>query len=84
VGRTYAGILGLIAFQTVVARSLLKLGGVETAMLHASLALLGFAVVGYIAGKLAELIVDDSVRATVTAEAAAQLAANARKGAPTG
>ena len=83
-GRTYSGILGLIAFQAVIARGLLKAGGIEATLLHASLALFGFAALGYIAGTIAEMIVEDSVRGIVTAEAVAQQAANAAKSTKTG
>jgi hypothetical protein len=64
----YAGILGPLAFFTVIARGLLRAGDVQATLLTASISLFGFALLGYIAGQLAGWIVFDSVRAKVAAE----------------
>lgn len=71
-GRTYAGVLGLLAFQTVMVRGLLRSAGAETVYWQASLALFGFAALGYITGNTAAWIVGESVRSSMAAEAAAQ------------
>ena len=61
-GRTYAGILGPLAFTIVVARSLLGGGGVEATMLLASVCLFVFAGIGYVAGQIADGIVFQAVK----------------------
>lgn len=71
-GRTYAGVLGLLAFQAVMMRGLLRSAGVEATFWQATLALFGFAALGYIAGNTAAWIVGESVRSGLAAEAAAQ------------
>lgn len=62
-GRTYAGILGPLAFTIVVARSLLAGGGSETTLLLACVCLFMFAAIGYVVGQLADSIVFDAVKA---------------------
>lgn len=64
-GRAYAGILGTIAFATIVVRALVARGGVEDALWMATLALISGAAVGFICGAIAELFVRDSVRAII-------------------
>ncbi len=66
--RIYAGILGPLALLTCLTRSMLHGGGVESALLAAWFSLLVFAAVGYVVGRLAEWIVDESVGAAVTEE----------------
>ena len=61
-GRTYAGILGLLAFTIVVARTLLGEGGVERTLLLASGCMFVFAGIGYVAGRIAEGIVFQAVK----------------------
>jgi hypothetical protein len=61
-GRSYAGILGPLAFATLVARGLLRGDAVAETMLTASLGLFAMAAVGYLAGRIAQFIVDESVR----------------------
>lgn len=70
-GRTYAGVLGLLAFQAVMVRGLLRAAGVEATCWQAALALFGFAALGYITGNTAAWIVAESVRSGMAAEAAA-------------
>ena len=60
-GRAYAGILGLLAFGTVIARNLVDGGSVESAMIYASLALFAFAALGFVIGVLAERIVVEAI-----------------------
>ena len=70
-GRSYAGVLGPVAFVTIVARGLLSGGGSQATLLHAWLALLVFAAIGSIVGRLASWIVQESVQDKVAAELAA-------------
>ena len=67
-GRSYAGILGPLAFATVVLRGLLAGNGAEGTLQTACLAMFAFAALGYVLGRAAALIVDDSVRAGFRAE----------------
>ena len=68
----YAGVLGLLAFVTVVARGVVHSAGTQATLLQASLALMMMGAVGYVIGRLAEWIVEDSVRTTLAAELAEQ------------
>ena len=83
-GRTYAGILGFLAFQAVVVRGLLRSAGTEATLWQASLALFAFALLGYVAGELAGWIVEESVQERIAADAAAQQAANLKEKTKTG
>jgi hypothetical protein len=67
VGRHYAGILGLLAFLTIVIRGLMHGAGVESTLLAAAFHLFLFAFVGYIVGQLAEWIMLESVRTKLAA-----------------
>lgn len=60
--RTYAGVLGLTACGTILARGLLQGSGVETTMLAAVGGLFLFALIGCVAGALADQFVRESVR----------------------
>jgi hypothetical protein len=60
-GRTYAGILGPISFTTVIARSLINGGSVESTVLAASGALFAFAAIGYLVGFVAERTVVEAI-----------------------
>jgi hypothetical protein len=62
-GRSYAGILGPIAFATVIVRGLLAGADVIATLKTATAALFLFAAVGYVAGRIAAGIVRDSVHA---------------------
>ena len=83
-GRIYAGVLGSLAFLTVLARSLVHTGGAESSIGQAIVCLLVFALIGGVLGQLAGWIVDDSVRSRLAAElaAAAAAAATAKQNAP--
>ena len=61
-GRTYAGILGPLAFVIVVARGVWAASGVEATLGIACGAMFLFALLGLIAGQLADYLVRESVR----------------------
>ncbi len=67
-GRAYAGILGPIAFVTVILRGMSDGASVEGTMRYACLSLFIFAGIGLVIGSVAESIVKQSVRATLAAE----------------
>jgi hypothetical protein len=67
VGRHYAGILGLLAFLTIVTRGLVHGAGVESTLIAAAFHLFLFAFVGYIVGQLAGWIMLDSFRTKMAA-----------------
>ncbi len=66
--RTYAGILGPLAFLTVLARGLIGGGASETVLVHAWASLLGFAALGCVLGWLAERTVREAVNGAIAAE----------------
>jgi outer membrane lipoprotein SlyB len=72
VGRSYAGILGSLAFLTTVLRGWIAGAGTEQVLFQASLSMFALAVVGAIAGALAGWIVEDSVETKIAAELEAQ------------
>ena len=61
-GRIYAGTLGLVAFLTIVARGLINNGSGGNTVLYAAGAMFIFATIGWIAGTIAEMTVDQAVR----------------------
>jgi len=61
-GRSYAGILGPLAFTLVCVRGVLAGGGAEGIVLAAMAALFVFAGIGYLAGQTADHLVRESVR----------------------
>ena len=61
-GRSYAGILGPLAFALVTARGAIGGWALEPTLLSASAALFVFATIGFFAGQLAEFLVGQSVR----------------------
>lgn len=88
-GRSYAGILGPIAFGVVGARGILNGDTVESALGTAPLALCLFAALGYVIGHLAEKTIVEAVetefhaklQAEETAETAATTETNTTGGA---
>ncbi len=66
--RTYAGVLGASAFVTVLLRGLLLGGGIDATLGRAVVGLAVFAVVGLIAGQIAEMTVTESVKARINQE----------------
>lgn len=79
-GRSYAGTLGLAAFAAVLVRGVLRGGAIEATLQAAWIGLWGFAAVGFVAGRLAEWIVEESVTGKVAAELAAGAQAEAGSG----
>lgn len=73
-GAKYAGILGPLGFAAAILRGGLQGGGVEPTLLTAWLALWAFAAVGYVTGRLAAWIVEESVTARLAAELEARQA----------
>src|SRR6476646_10360462 len=71
VGRSYAGVLGPIAFATLAFRGLLAGAGAEGTLLAATAGMVAFSAIGYIAGRVAEAVIRDAVQARVAAEIAA-------------
>jgi hypothetical protein len=71
VARIYAGVLGLLAFLTCLARGALQGGGPDTILGTACLALAAFTVLGQVIGACAAWIVEDAVRGRLAAEVAA-------------
>lgn len=61
-GRSYAGILGPVAFVTMLARGLLAGSGADGVIWAALGCLFLFAGIGYLCGQLAENVVLDSVK----------------------
>ena len=61
-GRTYAGILGSLAFTLTLARSAIDSNSVESTIRLATICLFLFAVIGYLVGQLAESIVLEAVK----------------------
>jgi hypothetical protein len=61
-GRSYAGILGPLAFAMVVARGAIAGWPLEPTLMSASVAVFLFAAIGYLAGQTAEFLVSQSVR----------------------
>jgi len=61
-GRSYAGILGPLAFALITARGAIGGWALEPTLMSASAALFVFAAIGYVAGQVAEYLVSQSVR----------------------
>ena len=70
--RTYAGILGLLAFLTALAHGLMHGGGGVSALWTAWCSLLLFALLGCVIGWVAQRIVEDLVYDQMSAELAAR------------
>ena len=80
-GRTYAGILGPVAFATILARSFIDAGDTESTLKVAMLCLFTFAAIGYLTGRIADLLVTESVRAGFEKEFQAHETAAAQRAA---
>jgi branched-subunit amino acid ABC-type transport system permease component len=72
VARGYGGILGSLAFTTVVARGCVHGGGAESTLWTAWLGLLMAYPLGCLIGALADWIVLESIRGKLAAELAAR------------
>jgi hypothetical protein len=70
--RIYAGILGLLAFATVVARGVAHQISPNPTIWQACVMLFVFAAVGYLIGGTARWLVDDSVRGQLASQLAAK------------
>jgi hypothetical protein len=68
VARTYAGILGSLAFGIIVARTLLDNGSAEAAMRQAPWVLSAFAIVGYGIGWIAERTIVEAIETRFRAQ----------------
>jgi hypothetical protein len=74
VARIYAGILGLLAFLTVLAHSVVHPSPIDGALLRAWLSLVVFAAVGYVIGRIAEHTIDELVQTHITEQLGQQTA----------
>jgi uncharacterized protein (DUF58 family) len=72
VARSYGGILGLLAFATVIARGCVHSGGAEATLFAAWLGLLIAFPLGCVVGMLADWMVLESIRVQLAAEIAAR------------
>jgi Na+/H+-dicarboxylate symporter len=72
VAQIYAGILGLLAFLTTLARGLAHNNNAEATLWNAWLFLMVFTVVGLVVGWIAGRVVEEAVTGRVEAELAAQ------------
>ena len=70
--RIYAGIFGPLAFLVSLMRGIIHGGGTETVLQTAWCCLLAFAAAGYVMGRLAEWITEDSLNSRLTAELSAR------------
>lgn len=61
-GQKYAGILGLLASSLAIGRGMLAGAGMESTLASAIYSLFGFAAAGWVAGRVAEMLVEQSVR----------------------
>jgi hypothetical protein len=69
-------VLGLVAFAIAMLRGLIGSAGINATLGQASLMLFAFALIGFLVGAMAERIVEESVRGSMAAQAAAQQAEN--------
>ena len=70
VARTYAGILGFLAFVTSLVHGYVHAQRPETILLSAWASLVAFAVIGSAAGWTARRVVEDAVRERIVSPAA--------------
>jgi hypothetical protein len=62
-GRTYAGVLGLIAFATIVARGVIHQSGASATFPAAAGMMFVFAGIGYVLGTIAERAIASDLKA---------------------
>jgi hypothetical protein len=77
VGRSFAAVLGTLAFATTVARGMVHGGGMQSTVEAAIGSSIAFAVVGWIVGELAAWIVDDSIRSELKTDSSGTTPTNA-------
>ena len=70
VGQKYAGTLGLLTFVAVLARGLIRGASVSATLQAACLVLFVFAAIGYVVGRTAHSIVEQSVHGRMRSELA--------------
>jgi hypothetical protein len=73
--RIYAGILGLLAFATVLARGIVHESAPAGTIWQACGMLFVFAGVGCVAGQIARWLVDDSIREQLASQMTSKPAA---------
>jgi hypothetical protein len=61
-GRTYAGILGPLAFTVILARGVIGGSGAEATLTIATSCLFLFAAIGFVVGQIADSIVFQAVK----------------------
>lgn len=61
-GQTFAGVLGPLAFFTMLLRGVLEGAGAEDAVIRALLAMAVYAVIGYAVGRTAAWLTDEWVQ----------------------
>ncbi len=66
--RQFAGVMGLLAFASVMCRAMLAQDGLMESAAAACGCLAAYAVAGAIVGRLAQFIVDESVRSQLLAD----------------
>jgi len=67
-GRTYAGILGPLAFATVLFRGLIVSDGAAPTLKLAMICLFAFAILGLVIGRVAEATILESVKTRFDSE----------------
>jgi hypothetical protein len=82
VERSYAGVLGCLAFATVVGRGLLHSSGLEATVGAAVAWMAAFGAIGFVVGRLARSIVEESVRSRMAEELSARAEASRNDASP--
>jgi heme/copper-type cytochrome/quinol oxidase subunit 4 len=72
-GRSFAGILGAVAFVVVLSRGLMHGAAVDQTLVTAAVQMFLFAVFGYWVGKVADRTVLDSLCDTIARQGSAAL-----------
>ena len=67
-GSSYAGILGPIAFVSMLTRGVIGGSSADSVLLSSAVSLIAFASIGYIIGRLAEQVVLESVKQRIDRE----------------
>lgn len=70
-GRSYAGILGLLGFSACLVRGAVHGSGTHDTLFQAWASMLIFVAIGYVAGRLAGWMVEETVRSKAAAQTAA-------------
>ena len=67
-GRTYGGVLGLLAFLVTIARGLIHHGSLSSTITQALVAMFIFAGIGFVLGQMAAQTVAGALRTQFLAE----------------